>query len=74
VVDGSRCVNCFDCLTACDDNAIFYRPDRKQLSMPMMQRIDEAKVERAGTCTGTAMTSNVTSSKQENTSPNETIS
>jgi polyferredoxin len=74
VVDGSRCVNCFDCLTACDDNAIFYRPDRKQLSMPMMQRIDEAKVERAGTCTGTAMTSNITSSKQENTSPNETIS
>jgi polyferredoxin len=74
VVDGSRCVNCFDCLTVCDDDAIFYRPDRKQLSIPMMQRLDEADVERAGTCSGTAMTSNITSTKHENTTSNETIS
>ena len=41
VVDGSRCVNCFNCLDACRDKAIFYRPTRKQLSIPMMQRLDE---------------------------------
>lgn len=41
VVDGSRCVNCFNCLDACRDKAIFYRPTRKQLSIPMMRRLDE---------------------------------
>lgn len=44
VVDGSRCVNCFNCLTVCPNDAIFYRPARKQLSLPMMQRIDAPKV------------------------------
>ena len=39
VVDMSRCVNCYDCLTACDDNAIFYRPTSKQLSWPLLQDI-----------------------------------
>lgn len=37
-VDGSRCVNCFDCLDACHDDAIRYTFSRKQLSIPMMQR------------------------------------
>lgn len=39
VVDGSRCVMCFNCLAACPDGAITYRPDRKQLSLPMMQSV-----------------------------------
>lgn len=44
VVDGSRCVNCFDCIDVCPDDAIFYRPTRKQLSLPMMQRLMPPKV------------------------------
>ena len=44
VVDGSRCVNCFDCIDVCQDDAIFYRPTRKQLSLPMMQRLMPPKV------------------------------
>lgn len=39
VVDGSRCVNCFDCVAVCPDDAITYSPRRKQLSIPMMQRL-----------------------------------
>ncbi|MCM1292014.1 MAG: 4Fe-4S binding protein [Bacteroides sp.] len=39
VVDGSRCINCFDCLTACHDEAIHYTIDRKRLSQPLMQKI-----------------------------------
>lgn len=39
VVDGSRCVVCFDCVNACRDKAIRYTTDRKRLSAPLMQRI-----------------------------------
>ncbi|MDE6370816.1 MAG: 4Fe-4S binding protein [Duncaniella sp.] len=39
VVDGSRCVTCFDCLTVCPDDAIRYTWERHQLSIPMMQKI-----------------------------------
>lgn len=39
VVDASRCVVCFNCVDACDSNAITYTSRRKQLSIPMMQRI-----------------------------------
>lgn len=38
-VDGTRCVNCFDCLTVCPNDAIHYTSDRKQLSDTLMQRI-----------------------------------
>jgi polyferredoxin len=44
VVDRSRCINCFNCLAACRDNAIFYRPECKQLSIPMMMKITGPKV------------------------------
>lgn len=37
-VDGSRCVACFNCAAACRDGALRYTTDRKQLSIPMMQR------------------------------------
>lgn len=43
VVDGSRCINCFNCLSVCDDDAIHYTYTRKQLSIPMMQKINDAK-------------------------------
>ncbi len=39
VVDGSRCVNCFNCISVCPNNAIRYTTDRKRLSAPLMQRI-----------------------------------
>ena len=39
VVDGSRCVVCFDCIDVCPDRAIRYTTRRKQLSLPMMQKL-----------------------------------
>lgn len=39
VVDSSRCINCFDCLPVCPNDAISYTSRRKQLSVPMMQRL-----------------------------------
>lgn len=39
VVDGSRCVVCFDCTAVCPDKAIRYTTRRKQLSIPMLRRI-----------------------------------
>lgn len=38
VVDGSRCVTCFNCVAECPVGAIRYTSDRKQLSIPMMQK------------------------------------
>lgn len=38
VVDMSRCVVCFDCLTVCPNDAIHYTHTRHQLSIPLMQR------------------------------------
>lgn len=49
VVDMSRCVVCFDCLPVCPNDAISYTARRKQLSIPMMQRIEEPSAAR--TCT-----------------------
>jgi len=39
VVDGSRCVVCFDCAAVCPASAIRYTRNRKQLATPMMQRL-----------------------------------
>lgn len=39
VVDSSRCVDCFDCLPVCPNDAIHYTWIRHQLSIPMMQKI-----------------------------------
>lgn len=38
-VDGSRCVNCFNCVSVCPTGAIRYTYTRKQLSIPLMQRV-----------------------------------
>ncbi len=43
VVDFSRCVGCFDCINVCDNNAIRYTTQQKQLSIPMMQRMQSAQ-------------------------------
>lgn len=39
VVDTSRCVVCFDCLTDCPNDAISYTYNRHQLSIPLMQKV-----------------------------------
>lgn len=39
VVDTSRCVVCFDCLSDCPNDAISYTYNRHQLSIPLMQRV-----------------------------------
>ncbi len=39
VVDTSRCVACFDCLTDCPNDAITYTWRRHRLSIPLMQPI-----------------------------------
>lgn len=39
VVDTSRCVVCFDCLSDCPNDAIHYTYTRHQLSIPLMQRV-----------------------------------
>lgn len=38
VVDGARCVVCFDCLPVCPNDAISYTPQSHRLAMPMMIR------------------------------------
>ena len=40
VVDGSRCVVCFDCTAVCPEGAISYTTRRKRLALPMMQRVE----------------------------------
>lgn len=72
VVDGSRCVNCFNCLDACEDNAIFYTPSRKQLSLPMFQKISNPKVRTSTTMTSGSAASPIQS--DNNITENETIS
>lgn len=42
-VDHSRCVACFNCVAACDDDAIHYTRRRHRLSLPMMQRVDKQR-------------------------------
>ena len=54
IVDGSRCVTCFNCIASCPDNAIFYRINRKQLSLPMMQRVTPPGVNTAASCASPA--------------------
>lgn len=39
LVDGSRCVVCFDCTAVCPNGAIRFTRNRKQLSTPLMERI-----------------------------------
>lgn len=39
VVDSSRCVDCFDCLPVCPNDAIHYTWERHQLAIPMMQKL-----------------------------------
>lgn len=42
VVDGSRCVACFNCVDVCGHNAMRYTWRRKKLALPMMQRVESA--------------------------------
>lgn len=66
VVDSSRCVVCFNCVDICRDRAIRYTTSRKQLSVPMMQRISGIATEPE-----TARTSTFNTPSRHN---NETVS
>lgn len=50
VVDGSRCVDCFDCINVCPNDAIHYTARRKQLSIPMMQRLNDRRAAAPTAC------------------------
>jgi polyferredoxin len=39
IVDNSRCVTCFNCVSVCPNNAITYRRGRHRLQWPLMQQI-----------------------------------
>ena len=39
VVDSSRCVDCFDCLPVCPNDAIHYTWERHQLAIPLMRKV-----------------------------------
>lgn len=56
VVDTSRCVVCFDCLSDCPNDAIRYTYTRHQLSIPLMQRVKNTV---AGSAAGMSDTSSV---------------
>lgn len=47
VVDGSRCINCFNCVAVCDDNSISYTTRNHRLALPMMQSLEDKKAKTA---------------------------
>lgn len=67
VVDGSRCVVCFNCTAVCPDNAIRYTTRRKQLSIPMLQRISPTPSLSSSTSASAPITRNA-SAPSPNTS------
>ena len=75
VVDSSRCVECFDCLPVCENDAIHYTWSRHQLSTPLMIKVGDIKP--SGTrfkldgCTGCSSNPQV---NQQNNPQNATIS
>ncbi len=64
VVDDSRCVGCFNCVNMCPNNAMRYTTDRKQLSIPMMQRASRRVT--APTAMNVQQGDNLTNPKKEN--------
>lgn len=49
VVDGSRCVVCFNCIASCPDKAIRYTSRHKRLADPLLQRIPSLTAPTAST-------------------------
>lgn len=47
VCDMSRCINCFNCIDVCPNDAISYTSRRHRLSTPLMQRISKRLVPQA---------------------------
>lgn len=47
MVDGIRCVDCFDCLEVCPNKAIRYTWQRRRLSDVLMQPLDKGKEQAA---------------------------
>lgn len=62
-VDGARCVDCFDCLTVCENDAIHYTGRRHQLSDVLMQRVGSAR--EAGTAATSAMSDELQQDNQK---------
>lgn len=55
VVDTSRCVVCFDCLSDCPNDALHYTYNRHQLSIPLMQRVKDTVAGQAAGMSDTAV-------------------
>lgn len=66
VVDGSRCVACFNCVASCPTGAMRYTTERKQLSIPMMQR------SRGRLARPTAMSRGAVATANESEKPRQT--
>lgn len=43
IVDTSRCVTCFNCVAACENNAITWRRGRHKLQWPLLQAVSAPK-------------------------------
>jgi polyferredoxin len=65
IVDNSRCVTCFNCVSVCSNNAITYRSGRHRLQWPLMQQI----AQQSSLANVQQQTSNLT--KPHNTSSTE---
>ncbi len=78
LVDGSRCVNCFNCVAACPTGALRYTTDRHQLSIPMMQRtrgrLARPTAITAGTVSGAGSANEMKQSSDKADISDETIS
>jgi polyferredoxin len=68
IVDNSRCVSCFNCVSVCPNNAITYRRGRHRLQWPLMQRIATSAT------MATTLQPSTSQQKTQNHSDNETIS
>lgn len=70
IVDNSRCVSCFNCVSVCPNNAITYRSGRHRLQWPLMQQI----AQQSTLANVQQQTSNLSKPHNTSSTDNETVS